>query len=129
LATETVRPFWDALARGDFVLSACSECGAWQWYPFEFVRCHPDAHLEWKSVPKTGTVFTHVTVHRSFLPNATRDAPPYVAVLVELDGIVGPRIATFLVDLNGRAPEIGMRVKLKPTPRTGYVAPSFAPAE
>ena len=27
--TDIVRPFWEALDRGEFQLPACSVCGAW----------------------------------------------------------------------------------------------------
>ena len=43
--TDIVRPFWEALERGEFRLPACSVCGAWQWYPYDFVRCHDEARL------------------------------------------------------------------------------------
>jgi len=125
--TDIVRPFWQALEAGGLRLPACSACGAWQWYPYEFVRCHDDAHLEWKAVPATGTVFTFTIVHRAFLPNARPGDTPYIAALVELDGVEGPRIATFLVNLGDRRPEIGMKVRLSPVKRTGYTAPAFEP--
>jgi uncharacterized OB-fold protein len=125
--TAIVRPFWDAVAQGELRLPACSACGAWQWYPYEFIPCHPSAHHDWRGVPKTGTVFTHTTVHRNFLPGASADSAPYVSALVELDGVVGPRLATVLVNLGDRSPAIGMRVRLCPTPRSGYVAPFFEP--
>ena len=54
--TDIVRPFWESLARGGFQLPACSVCGAWQWYPYDFVRCHGEARLEWRPAPRTGTV-------------------------------------------------------------------------
>jgi uncharacterized protein len=125
--TDIVRPFWAALERGELQLPACSQCGAWQWYPFEFVKCHADAQHEWKRVSECGSLFSFTTVRRPFLPNANPKAPPYVAALVELDGVEGPRLATFLVNLNGREPHVGMRVRLKPTRRSTYTVPSFEP--
>ena len=127
--TDIVRPFWASLERGELSLPACSECGAWQWYPFEFVKCHGEAHHEWKRVSDRGTVFTFSTVHRPFLPNANPKDPPYVAALIELDGVEGPRLATYLVNLGSRQPSIGMRVRLKPTRRSTYTAPAFEPEE
>ena len=123
--TDIVRPFWEALQRGRLQLPACSECGAWQWYPYEFIRCHPQGTLAWHDVSSTGTVFAFTTVARNFLPNST--AAPYVSALVELDGVPGPRIATVL-DLGEIKPQIGMHVRLKPTARSGYTAPVFEPA-
>lgn len=125
--TPLVRPYWEALERGEIVMPHCSHCGAVQWYPYEFVRCHPDATHEWKPVPKTGTVFTFATVHRGFLPNAVPKAPPYIAALVELDGLIGARLPTLLINLGERTPQIGMRVKLAPLRRSRYTAPSFEP--
>ena len=122
--TDLVRPFWEALRRGELQLPACSRCGAWQWYPYDFVRCHPEATLVWRDVPTVGTVFSFTTVSRNFLPGST--AAPYVSALVELEGVIGPRIATVL-DIGGSKPRIGMRVRLKPTPRSDYVAPVFEP--
>lgn len=126
--TPLVKPYWEALKRGTLVLPACSVCGTWQWYPYEFVKCHADATHVWKPVPTTGTVFTFAAVHRGFLPNADPKAPPYVAALVELDDIAGPRLPSLLVNLAGREPQVGMRVRLAPLRRASYVAPAFEPA-
>jgi len=125
--TDMVRPYYEALARGEFALPACSVCGAWQWYPFEFVKCHAKAQLEWRPVTRRGTVFSYTIVHRGFLPNAERGAEPYVAALVELDGVDGVRIPSLLVNLGERTPEIGMRVRLSPLKRSSYTAAAFEP--
>jgi uncharacterized OB-fold protein len=127
--TPIVRPFWEALAQGELKLPACSRCGAWQWYPYEFVKCHADAHHEWKPVAKTGTVFTHTTVHRSLMPDGSQAVVPYVSALVELDGAPGVRLATVLVNLGERRPEIGMRVRLAPQTIGDFRVPAFEPAE
>ncbi len=127
--TDIVRPFWAALERGEFQLPACSVCGAWQWYPYDFVRCHDAAHLEWRPAPTTGTVFTWTRVLRSFLPGAKPGDVPYVTALVELDGAPGVRFATCLVNLGDRDPQIGMRVRLHPVRRSTYTAPAFEPAD
>ena len=120
-----VRPYWQALERGELRLPACSVCGAWQWYPFEFIRCHADAELEWKAVPATGTLFTFTRVHRAFLPDANPDSVPYIVALVELDGLAGFRIPALLIGSD--TPAIGMRVRLKPQRRSTYTAPAFEP--
>ena len=125
--TDIVRPYWASLERGELSLPACSICGQWQWYPFEFIRCHVSAHLEWKVVPRTGTVFTFTRVHRWFLPNAAPQAPPYTAALVEIDGIAGVRIPTLIVNGEQHSPRIGMRVRLAPQRRSSYTLPAFEP--
>ena len=98
-----LRPYWESLERGKLCLPACSLCGAWQWYPYEFVKCHADATHVWKPVASTGVVYTFATAHRGFLPNADPKASAYVAALIEI------------------------RVRLAPQLRTGYVAPAFEP--
>ena len=125
--SDLVRPYWEALARGELVLPACSECGRWQWYPAEYVKCHPQAHHEWRPVPQCGTVFTFTVVHRSFLPGAGRDAFPYVSALVELNGVNAVRLPTFLINLADERPRIGMPVRLVPLQRSSYTAPAFEP--
>lgn len=127
--SDRVRPYYEALDRGEFALPACSECGAWLWYPFEFIPCHADAHHEWKRVSAIGAVFSYTIVHRGFLPNAERGADPYVAALVELDGIEGVRIPSLLINLGERVPKIGMRVRLSPLKRSSYTAAAFEPEE
>ncbi len=125
--TDIVRPYWAALERGELNLPACSVCGEFQWYPFGFIRCHPQGSLEWKPVPNRGTVFTFTRVHRGFLPNASATAPPYIAALVELDGIAGVRIPTVIINSEPQGPWIGMRVRLNPQKRSTYTLPAFEP--
>ena len=125
--SDLVRPFWDAIRRGELCLPCCSECGKWQWYPNEFVTCHPDANHIWKSIATTGRVFTFTVVHRSFLPNADRGAEPYISALVEPDGLEGVRIPAVLTELAVSDVRIGMQVKLKPLVRSDYVLPAFCP--
>jgi uncharacterized OB-fold protein len=127
--TDIVRPYWEAIARGGMALPSCSVCGTWQWYPYEFVKCHAEAVHVWRTVPNTGRIFTFSIVHRGFLPNALPKSPPYIAALVEIDGVEGPRIPTYLVNLGAREPAIGMRVRLCPQRRSTYTAPAFEPVE
>jgi uncharacterized protein len=122
-----VRPFWEALANGELRLPACSVCGAWQWYPYEFVKCHDDAHHEWKVMPQTATLFSFTVVRRSLMPDGDQGVVPYVAALVEPDGAPGVRLATVLTNLGGREPNIGMRVRLAVTPAGDYSIPAFEP--
>ena len=127
--TDLLRPFWDAVAEGELRLPACSECGKWQWYPFEAIACHPEAHLEWKDVPRTGTVFTFTTVHRSLLPGDQEGVAPYTTALVELESMPGVRIVTMLINIEGCEPEIGMPVRLAPLSRNTFTLPTFEPAD
>ena len=124
--TDLLRPYWAALARGEIELAACAECGSWQWYPTEIPRCHPRAHIEWRKVATTGTVFVCTTVQRCLLPE-NKDAAPYVNALIELEGVKGPRIVGLLVDFPGE-PRAGAKVRLVPVKVDDLFLPAFAPA-
>jgi uncharacterized OB-fold protein len=117
------RPFWESTAQGGLVLPACAECGAWQWYPIGVVSCHPDAGLRWVPVSHEGSIFTFTRVERGFLPAGGE--PPYTLVLVELDGVVGPRLVSVLTGAGCDAPTIGDRVRLRPTVFDTHTLPSF----
>ena len=117
-------PFWEAAAQGRLVLPACSVCGQWQWYPVEGQACHPDATREWRDVSHVGTVFTHTRVERGFLPSGGE--PPYTLALVELDGVVGPRLVTVIVGEGSDAVAIGDRVQLTPTTLSTHTLPTFS---
>jgi hypothetical protein len=84
------------------------------------------AELTWHEVEGTGTVYTHTVVRRSFLPDQ-RDVAPFTIILVELDGVDGPRLVANLAA--GVDPRIGMRVR--PTfPTVGsHAHPVFVPAD
>lgn len=127
--SDMVRPYWDGLKEGRLLLPACSQCGKWQWYPHEFVTCHPEAHHQWIEVSSVGRVYTFTRVHRSFLPGAVRGAAPYVSILVEPEGIDGVRIPSVLVNTDDQSLAVGMRVALHPIPRDGYLLPAYIPIE
>jgi uncharacterized OB-fold protein len=118
------RPFWEATAAGGLALPACGACGTWQWYPVGGLPCHPDAPTEWRPVAQSGTVFTFTRVERMFLPHGGE--PPFTVALVELDGIVGPRLVTVLVGEGSDEPTIGARVRLAPTRFDTHTLPTFA---
>ncbi len=126
---DLMRPYWDALAEGHIALPACTKCGAWQWYPLEIPRCHPDAQFQWKTVSSTGTVFVATTVYRCLLPGDHKADAPYTNALVELDGVKGPRLVGLLEGFDDLESAAGARVKLKPTERRWSHSPrSFVPA-
>jgi uncharacterized OB-fold protein len=86
--------------------------------------CHPEATREWRDVAHVGTVFTHTRVERGFLPSGGE--PPYVLALVELDGVVGPRLVTCIVGKGSDSIAIGDRVQLAPTKFSSHTLPTFS---
>ena len=97
--------------------------GAWQWYPLAGLACHPEAVHVWREVPGEGTIYTFTRVERAFLPQG--GDPPYTVALVELDGVVGPRLVTVLVGPGSDDPAIGARVRLAPTSFETHTLPTF----
>jgi len=118
---EMARPFWDAVARGRLVLPRCSVCNRWQWYPEAFGTDCAGGSLVWEAVPATGTVYACTTVHRSFLPGAPSQAP-YTVALIDLDGVVGPRLVAPLTD----DAAIGDRVRAQFLDAGDHTALAFA---
>jgi cytochrome P450/uncharacterized OB-fold protein len=107
LDDPTTRPFWDGVAAGELRLPQCERCGQWQWYPLPDVPHACGGQLVWRAVRPQGTVFTHTTVRRPFLPDDTSSVP-YTSCLVELDDAPGVRLVGRLAD--GAAVEVGQRV-------------------
>jgi uncharacterized OB-fold protein len=103
---EMATPFWDGVAVGELRLPRCSVCDRWQWYPeAEGTDC-TGGTLRWVRVPHTGTLYSHTTVHRSFLPGG-REHVPYTIGMIDLDGVEGPRL---VANLGGGTYAVGDRV-------------------
>jgi uncharacterized OB-fold protein len=118
------RPFWDGVAVGEIRIPRCTECGHHQWYPLSVAEHGDGGTFEWTPVATTGTVFSHTTVRRPFLPGATTADVPYTVVLVELDGVPGVRLVGRLRD--GDEPAIGQRVSAEFVQRDGRADVEFA---
>lgn len=98
-------PWWDALARHEFVQQRCDACGRWRWPPRAICGDCGSFDWSWHPVSGRGTVVSWITTHHAFLPGF--DAP-YHTVFVQIDesdDIVMP--GTWFGDV---APRIGMAV-------------------
>lgn len=106
--TPDNKPFWDALAQGRLQLQVCNDCARAR-HPIAPVcpYCRGTAWA-WREMSGTGTVFSYVRFHRSYLPEF-EDLMPYVVATVQL--AEGPRMFGRLA---GRevAPRIGQPVRL-----------------
>jgi uncharacterized OB-fold protein len=111
------RPFWDGVGASEIRLPRCSACGIYRWYPLPVVEHGDGGYFEWTPVATTGTIFTHTTVRRPFLPGASKADVPYTVILVELDGVPGVRFVGRLRE--GEEPAIGTRVAAEFTSRDG----------
>jgi uncharacterized OB-fold protein len=120
------RPFWDGVGAGEIRLPRCSACGAYQWYPLGVAEHGDGGFFEWSPVATTGTVFTHTTVRRPFLPGTSKADVPYHVILVELDGVPGVRLVGRLRE--GDEPAVGQRVTAEFVERAGRPDLQFVPA-
>jgi uncharacterized OB-fold protein len=75
-------PWWDALARHEFVLQRCTECRAWRFPPRAICNRCGSFGYEWEPASGHGTVTSWVVNHHAFSADFT---PPYAVVTVRLD--------------------------------------------
>ena len=97
---EDIAPFWEGVARHEFLLYRCSVCSAWYW-PAAYCRNdHPLApfqgDMRWAPASGRGRIFA-TSVHRRVFDPAFE--PGYVYALIELEE--GPLFATNVVGLEG----------------------------
>ena len=115
--------FFEAAARGELVVRACSNCGAVLHVPRAY--CHPCGSWdgEWKPAGTTGTLHSFTVADHQVHPAYP---VPYTIVLVDLDDVPGVRL---LGNLDG-APDltIGMPMSLRfDQLADGVVLPNWAP--
>lgn len=108
--TQEMVPFWEGLARGEFLLLRCEICGAWRW-PMAGCREHPNGpfldNLSWKPASGRGRILTCVVHHAQIDPAFP---VPYVYAAIELDE--GPVLVSNVVNCAPGAVSIGMRVRV-----------------
>lgn len=127
LATDHLKPFYEALEAGELRLTACSGCGRWLWYPPDVSPCHPDAGTEWRAASPRGEVYTFTTIARSLLPGDHAAETPYTVVLVEPEDAPGARVVSLFLGGPGEEPECGMRVELAPVRVGDHTVAAFRP--
>jgi uncharacterized OB-fold protein len=105
-----MRPFWEGLRRGEFLLTRCVLCGAWRW-PIAGCREHPNEpylrNVVWTPASGRGRILTYSVQHASFDPGF---ATPYVYAVVALDE--GPVIPTNIIRCAPEAVTVGMPVRV-----------------
>ncbi len=127
--TDLVRPFYEGLARSELLMSSCSACGTFHWYPPDVLPCHPEAPIAWRPISPLGTVYTFTRIERSVLPGGAGGNTPYTIVLVEPDDAPFARIPGLFVAADPREPECGLRVRLNPLPVSDHIVAGFAPID
>ena len=116
---ESVKPFWDATARGELLVQKCSQCGRRRIPPRPMCpHCRSLAN-EWEPLSGRGRVWSYVIPHPPLLP-AYMEFAPYNVITVELDEdptlrLVGNLVASADAPLNSVDPhsiEIGEPVRV-----------------
>jgi uncharacterized OB-fold protein len=129
-----VAPFFAGATRGELVVTRCTDCLQYVWYPQE--RCPScSGALSWVPVSGRGTLFSWAVVRRPFLP-AFDEKVPFVSALVAIDEDPAVRIVTNIVghrgddDLHAGIPVVAtFRPLTFPTvPDKAVIVPMFAPA-
>ena len=101
------RPFWDALARAEFLLARCGGCKSLQFPPRQRCPICLGTDVGWRPSAGTGTLYAGTRIHAAGGPFACMT--PYSVGLIDLDE--GVRIlARLLHDASSLAP--GSRVRL-----------------
>ncbi|MEK3889941.1 Zn-ribbon domain-containing OB-fold protein [Bacillus sp. FSL K6-3431] len=92
--TAVSKPFWDAVARKDFILQKCVDCKQSVFYPREICPHCWSANLEWAPASGHARLKTWGVVHRPGHPGWQAVAP-YILGIVELEE--GPTMMTHLL--------------------------------
>lgn len=122
---ERFAPFWDGCAGGVLLVTRCTGCGTWHWYPPLGCPCGA-GELVWTDAGRTGVVFSFTVAHRSFLPPGRVDVP-YAVALVALDAAPGVRMLGGLTGLGDAEPVVGQRVRVEFRRADGHTVPVFVP--
>lgn len=121
--TEDVAPYWEALRGGRLLLQECLSCGK-RRHPVAPIcpYCLSDRFI-WQQVAPSGSIFSWIRYHRSYLPEFEQ-LMPYSVLTVQLDA--GPRMfGRFASDVD---PEIGARVRaIGEEWPDGHIVPAFIP--
>lgn len=107
------KPFWDAAARGRFVMPRCRQCDRTHWYPRGICPHCLSTALDWQESPGEGEI-------HSFSVNRMGDQP-YVLAYVALTE--GPIMLTNVINADPATLSIGAKVKVvfKPAPEQAPV--------
>ncbi|MFC6989698.1 Zn-ribbon domain-containing OB-fold protein [Haloplanus sp. GCM10025708] len=119
--------FWRAASDGEFLLSACDDCGLVFHYPRSLCPDCFSEDVDWQQAAGTGTIYSY-SVSES-VSGWPEDGLPLVIAYVELDE--GPRVMTNVQDVDPDDVEVGLAVEARfvPTEEENVAVPVFVPAE
>ncbi|MFJ7977321.1 Zn-ribbon domain-containing OB-fold protein [Peribacillus sp. JNUCC 23] len=110
--TAVSKPFWDAVARKEFILQKCADCEKWVFYPREICPHCWSNRLEWTPATGNARLKTWGIVHRPG-HSAWLEVAPYVLGVVELEE--GPTMLTHLLLDPDQGLQIGLPLQVSYT--------------
>lgn len=113
------QPFWDAAAKGAFIVRKCTVCGRVHWYPRAICPFCFSNKTEWQPATGRGRIYSYSVMRRA--------PEPYAIAYVKLEE--GATMLTNIVDCDFKALKVGLEVKVvfKPS-EDGPPVPMFTPA-
>jgi uncharacterized OB-fold protein len=80
--SEENRPFFEGLARHEFLVPRCASCGDFNWVPYPACRSCLSEDQSWTAVSGDATVYSYTLVHRGH--GQFNDEAPYAVVMAKL---------------------------------------------
>jgi uncharacterized OB-fold protein len=118
LVNPESKPFWDAAAKGKFLIKRCKTCGEAHYFPRTICPLCGSDQTVFEESAGEGEIYTYSIMRKS--ANG-----PYAIGYVTLKE--GPSLLTNFVDCDFKTLKIGQRVKVVFKPTEGAPLPMFTP--
>jgi uncharacterized protein len=112
------KPFFEAAAKGDFMIKRCKDCNEPHYYPRTLCPFCFSENTVWEKTAGEGEIYTFSAMYRG--------GDPYGIGYVKLKE--GPYVLTNFTDCNLMDLKVGMKVKVKWNPTATYPVHSWVPA-
>ncbi len=120
--TPVTAPYWEAAAKGQFLLPLCRDCGKFHHHPRAWCPHCWSTELDWAEPSGEATVVTFSVVHQ---PPSPGFEVPYTLAVVEL--VEGPTMMSNIIGIEPKLVRIGMTVTVDFEQRGHLAVPVFRP--
>jgi uncharacterized OB-fold protein len=104
-------PFWEASREHRLMVQTCARCTTPRMPPAPFCWKCQSQECEWVEHPGEGVVYSFTITRQAALSDLA-GAVPFVAAVVDLDGLEDVRLVGNVVDFEPEAIRIGLPVKV-----------------
>ena len=111
VTNQWTEPFWKAVSEKRLLCASCAECGQTRMPPTPFCPKCRSKKISWTELSGLGTLYSYTIVWRTTMSSEGASLP-YVPAVVELDGAMGARLITNIVDSKLNDLKIGTRVEV-----------------